>query len=283
MAIRFAAASGLALAAALMVASPARAQFFRFFDISPRQVAVMLEDDGYQLRGPLTRRGDVYVCDAVSLSGRSVRLVLSAHDGHILERFAAPPRWRDAEEDDAPRMRRSRDLDDDRDTEGRSRRRDMALGDLFTPPSRIYGNDGVLSSKPTPPATLPDAPLPKPKPHAAKKHKEPAVVKAPAPEPTPSAEAPKTDAGSSVAAVAPNPAPEPKKPAVEQVKPAEGPRVIEINRPAAETKPAPAPTPATTKAEVEKRPVETAPAPVKPKSEVKPAKKLNDLPVGTLD
>ena len=48
MAIRFAAASGLALAAALSVATPARAQgFFSFYEMSPRQIVGMLADDGY--------------------------------------------------------------------------------------------------------------------------------------------------------------------------------------------------------------------------------------------
>ena len=78
MAIRFAAASGLALALALAVAAPAQAQgFFSFFEVSPRQIAGLLEDDGYQLRGPMLRRGDVYVVDAVSVSGRSARLIVT--------------------------------------------------------------------------------------------------------------------------------------------------------------------------------------------------------------
>ena len=282
MAIRFAAASGLALAAALIVASPARAQFFRLFETSPRQIAGMLEDEGYQLRGPLLRRGDVYVCDVTSISGRSVRLVVSARDGHILERYASAPRYRD-EDEDAPRARSSHDFADDEDGDfaERNSRRDLALGDLFTPPSRVYGNDSLFSNHPTPPQNLPDAaaPVPKPKPHAAKKHKDPAIVKAPAPEPTSSAEAPKPDTGASVAAVAPNPAPEARKAAVEPVKPA---ALVEVPKPAAETKPAPAPTPVTTKAEVEK-PHAAETAPVKPKPDAKPAKKLNDLPVGTLD
>lgn len=143
MAIRSLAISGLTLAAALTVAQPGRAQsFFSFYEMSPRQIVGMLEDDGYQLRGPMFRRGDVYVCNVVSVSGRPARLIVDARDGHVLENYAGrAPRWRDLNSADAPQgAHPPRDVgSDDRgaasNDEGTSRRQE-ALGDLLNPPSQ---------------------------------------------------------------------------------------------------------------------------------------------------
>ena len=221
MAIRFAAASGLALAAALLVAAPARAQgFFSFFEMSPRQVVSMLEDDGYELRGPMVRRGDVYVINVVSVSGRPVRLIVDARDGRILQRFASPaPNWRDGDQDGGPHvLRPPRPIARDDDEEGPGGRDQQAMGDVFNPPSRVYGSDSLFSPKPAPDA----APVPdvKPKRHVAKKHKEPAIAKAPDAAPSPDASTTPKPEGSSVAAVAPSaPAPEAAKPIAEPPKP----------------------------------------------------------------
>jgi len=282
MAIRFAAASGLALAAALVFATPSRAQgFFSFYEMSPRQIVGVLADDGYELRGPMLRRGDVYIADVTSASGRSVRLIVSARDGRIVDRYAAAPRWRQYDDsDETSRVVRSPSDDDNRDSADHGGRGQMALGDLFNPPSRVYGNDSLFSPKPTPPASIPDDSAPKPKRHVVKKHKDTGVAKAaPAPAAPATVDAPKPEeTGSSVAAVAPNSAPEPKKPAVEPVKPAP----TEAAKPA-EPKSAASPEPAQAKAEIEKRATaEPAPAPVR-KVDAPPRKKLNDLPVGTLD
>jgi hypothetical protein len=271
MAIRFATASGLALAAALVFAGPARAQgFFSVYEMTPRQIVGMLADDGYELRGPMLRRGDVYVADVTSVSGRSVRLIVSARDGRIVERFATTPRWRHDDDEDVSRVARAPRYDDDSEPADRGSSSQMALGDLFNPPSRVYGNDSLFAPKPTPPAAIPDDSSPKPKHHVARKHKDSNVAKAPA------SDAPKpADAGSSVAAVAPNPAPEPKKPAVDPVKPAP----TEAAKPA---EPAPKPEPAQAKADEKRATAEPAPAPVR-RVDAPPRKKLNDLPVGTLD
>ena len=290
MAIRFAAVSGLVLAAALTVAAPARAQgFFSFYEMSPRQIVGMLSDDGYELRGPMIRRGDVYVADVTSVSGRPTRLIVSARDGRIIERFANEPRWRHPDDQDTTRVARApRDFGEDdrgqdnRGQDDRARHSDMALGDMFNPPNRVYGNDSMFPSKPVPPAAIPDDSAPKPKHHAAKKHKDTSVAKA-APDALPAADAPKAAEGSPVAAVAPNPAPESKKPEVQPVKPA----TEAAPKPAAEVAPKPVatPEPVQTKAEVEKRATAepaAAPAAAKPKVDA-PRKKLNDLPVGTLD
>jgi hypothetical protein len=281
MAIRFWAASGMALAAALMLEQPAKAQgFFSFYEMSPRQVVNMLEDDGYELRGPMVRRGDVYVCNVVSVSGRSVRLIVDARDGHILARYALRSLRRDGGDDDTARgLRPPRDIGDDADSgEGPATHREQqALGDLFNPPSRVYGNDSLFPSRPGPDA----APATRPKPHhAGKKHKEPSVAKAPAAGPTPEA-TPSTDAAaapkpdsSPVAAVAPGSStPELKKPA-EATKPDIGP------------KPAASPEPAQAKSADADKAVPSAPVEPKPEPAAKPErsrKKLNDLPVDTLD
>ena len=280
MAIRLAAVSGLVLAAALAVAAPARAQnFFSFYEMSPRQIVGMLSDDGYELRGPMMRRGDVYVADVTSVSGRPTRLIVSARDGRIIERYNSEPRprWRHPDDEDTTRVARApRDYEEDRGPDDHARHNDMALGDMFNPPNRVYGNDSMFSSKPVPPAVAPDdssAPKP-PKHHVAKKHKDTSVAKS-APDASPESDAPKPAEGSPVAAVAPNPAPEPKKPDVQPVKPAAE----------AAPKPAATPEPVQTKAETEKRATAEpapAPAPVR-RVDAPPRKKLNDLPVGTLD
>jgi len=284
MAFRFATTSGLALAAALFAAGPTRAQsFFDSYQLSPRQVAGVLSDDGYQLRGPIMRRGDVYVCDAVSVSGRSVRLIVSARDGHVIDRYATDDRRRYADDGKDwgwSRPPRTVDEDDDKSAQPRNQ---FALGDLFNPPSRVYGND-MFAPKPTPaPSPTSDsAEAPKPKHHALKKHHEsaPAVAKAPASEPTPVAQ-PSATPSPSVAAVAPS---APEKSAVEPPKPAPTPDVVKpAPTPDAAASPTPQPKQATVAndkpAAVEaQKPV--APVTQKPESQ---RKKINDLPVGTLD
>src|SRR5271156_133286 len=116
MAFRFATTSGLALAAALFAAGQTKAQsFFGSYELSPRQVVGVLSDDGYQLRGPMMRRGDVYVCDAVSVSGRSVRLIVSARDGRVIDRYAIDDRRRSGDDGNGwgwSRQQRAGDNDD---------------------------------------------------------------------------------------------------------------------------------------------------------------------------
>lgn len=293
MGIRLATATSLALAAALIVSPVARAQgFFSFYDISPRQIVSMLEDQGYDLRGPLVRRGDVYVCDVDSVSGRSMRLVVNAHDGRVLERFAGSRRSHD---DDTRAARLSRNADERDDQPKRNDR--TAFDDVLNPPSRVYGSDGLFSTRPIPPERVPDGS--KSKRQSAKKHSHTNVAKAPAAAPTPDA-TPTTEAAkpapSSMAAVAPA-AEAPKEPSVvDSVKPAESPRIVEtpkiaetpkpveearkpVEAPKSVEAPKPAATPETVQAKAE---VEKAPDAAKPKPEAA-HKKINDLPVGTLD
>lgn len=263
MAIRFAATSALALAAALFVAPAAHAQgFFSFFEMSPRQIVGMLEDDGYRLRAPMLRRGDVYVCDVVSITGRPARLIVDARDGRVVERFASTPRRRHFA-DGPGGLHPPRDIGDDGspgDADATGRR--TAMGGDYNATSRAYGSDGLFGARPAPTAN----PEPKPKHHAIRKHKEPAVAKdsgakdsgaAPGASADAKANDKPSDDASSVAAVAPGGEPA---------------------KPDAAPKPAPSPDREQAKVDSDKRAV-AEPA---PKAEA-PRKKLNDLPVGTLD
>ena len=102
---RLVAISALVLAG--LAGSPAaQAQgFFSFSDNSPRDVVDRLYEQGYNVHLPMIRRGDVYVVDVVSSSRRPMRLIVSARDGRVLERFATTSRW----SDDQPRSARWHD------------------------------------------------------------------------------------------------------------------------------------------------------------------------------
>jgi hypothetical protein len=285
MAFRFATTSGLALAAALFATGATRAQsFFDSYQLSPRQVAGVLSDDGYQLRGPIMRRGDVYVCDAVSVSGRSVRLIVSARDGRVIDRYVTDDHRRYADDSRDWGWSRSPRTVEDEDNRPAQPRDQFALGDLFNPPSRVYGND-MFAPRPTPaPSPTSDSvESPKPKHHALKKHHEsgPAVAKAPASEPTPAAQ-PSATPSPSVAAVAPS---APEKSSVEPPKPAPTPDVVKPAPTPEAVAPAPSPQPKQAAVENDKPAAVEAEKPVAPVTQ-KPEsqrKKINDLPVGTLD
>jgi hypothetical protein len=296
MAFRFATTAGLALATALFATGASQAQnFFGFgsYELSPRQVAGVLSDDGYQLHGPITRRGDVYVCDAVSVSGRSVRLIVSARDGRVIDRYATGERRRYADDDNDGRSRAGSDwgwsrqqryANDDEDSRPAAQaqpRDQLALGDVFGGTSRVYGND-MFAPKPapTPAPTTDSVDPPKPKHHAAKKHHDssPAVAKAPPSDAgTPVAE-PSATPSPSVAAVAPS---APEKSAVEPSKPVSAPDVVKP-MPTPEAS-APTPSPKQTTAETDKPAAAEAPKPAPVTKSEGQRKKLNDLPVGTLD
>ena len=287
MARRLAATSALVLAA-LAMGTAARAQgFFSFYEMSPSDVLSRLDDQGYSPRVPMTRRGDVYIVEARMPSGRSVRLIVSAHDGRVLERYGVTPRYEDYAHargrDEEPGFRR-RDVDEQEDRP-EPRRSQAALGDPSRP--RVLNFDGQNQDRMIPPASVPDASAPERARHRVGRK----PVAAPAAKETPDP---------AIAAVAPS-----------ESKPAT-PRIIEIPQAKAVAKPdirsVPAPEPATQarvdapksatprivgeplpQARVEDKPAakpEAAPtqakAEEKPKTEA-PRKKLNDLPVGTLD
>jgi hypothetical protein len=302
---RFAATSALVLAA-FTLSPAARAQgWFSFYEMSPRDVLSRLDEQGYAPRVPMTRRGDVYIVDASTSSGRSVRLIVSARDGRVLERYGATPRYND--------YNRSRLHDDDGlyrrgDDEDYDRRPQAALGDPSHP--RVLNFDGQNPDRLIPPATVPDASPDRARRHVAKKPVAPKDTTEPAEAAVAPSDVKPSDSRpvdskpaspriieipQAKAVVAPSkpdikilPTPEPtsqarvETPRSETLKPAT-PRIVgePLNQAKVEDKPATPKVvreaaPAQAKAE-EKPKVEE-----KPKAEA-PRKKLNDLPVGTLD
>jgi hypothetical protein len=278
---RLAAVSALVLAA-FAAAPAAQAQgFLSFGEASPRDVVDGLYEQGYTVRLPMIRRGDVYVVDAVSASRRPMRLIVSARDGHVLQRFVSAPRFGD----DQPGAARWRDEEasrtpDDSDDPRWDRRPRTAFADP----------DDDFDTRPTPPAPLPDD-ADKAKRHA---HKHDVAAKpdatvastppdpqllpgksvdAPSPKPTPT---PTTQAK-----VEPAPAPKPVMTAVPQAKAEDrpAPRVIPLTKPTPEAKVEDKPAVKTVEAPAN---ADDKPAPKAAKAET-PRKKLNDLPVGTLD
>jgi hypothetical protein len=296
------------VSAAMLAATPAaRAQsFFGLFDTpeSPHQIVRDLEDEGFQFRGPLIRRGDVYVADVVGSDGGRQRLVIDTHSGRVIERYAQHgwrdrPTWRERDLADVwggpPRPPVGMDGRPPRDGYGEDNQeappprrsgpdREFARGDDGNPPAVVYGDhdagNGMMDlDRPKTPDT------PKPRPHVAKHKTAPAAATASRDGKTdPStAAAARADASSAATeapkptAVAPERAPvvaakpvvETPKPEVEAAKPPveTSKPVVEASRPAEE-----APKP-----EIEtSRPVAEAPKPIietpKPVAEVaKPA------------
>jgi hypothetical protein len=56
-------------------------------DEGSREIERMMQASGYQLTGPIIRRGPVYLADVLGREDDSERLVIDAHDGRLL--FAA--------------------------------------------------------------------------------------------------------------------------------------------------------------------------------------------------
>ncbi len=307
---RLTAVSALVLAGlALSPAARAEGFFSSFFETSPRDVVEQLYEQGYSVRLPMIRRGDVYVVDAMSSSRRRVRLIVSTHDGHVMQRYATTQasedrphvsRWRDAEADrgpinsDEPRWeRRTRTaLGDPSDAAPRLRNRHSDFEPTSAPPSDEADRPKHHARRPAPvardvPDNLPksDAPV------AAVAPSDTKPVKSETPSPARVIEAPQ--------AKAPNPEPSPSPTSQVKIEDRPAPRVIPLTKsspiPDAKVEEAPKPAPTTTQAKAEDKPapkpipkpapsaqakVEEKPAALKPEA---PRKKLNDLPVGTLD
>ncbi len=289
------------------VAAPSAAMaqgLFDRFEVSPRQVARSIEDAGYEIRGPMIRRGDVYVCDAVSEHGRPVRLVVDAHNGQVIERFAERrPAWDERDDSDAPPLpprgingapHRPVTHNDDEDAPDR-----VARGSVWDASPQNYGGATVIPGIGKPAPDSPEILEPvKPRPHLAKRHPAAppvatakvtpdiantapsstdtaAPVSTPAEPPKPAAPAVAAVAPSAPAHVAPQiapvvpeihkSAPEPAKPAVDSAKPTDP-------KPVAEAKPI-----------VEIKPIAAPKAVPEAKSASHSEKKLNDLPVSPLD
>jgi hypothetical protein len=293
MARRLAATTALVLAA-LALSPAARAQgFFSFYELSPGDVLSRLDDQGYSPRIPMTRRGGVYIVDALMPSGRSVRLVVSAHDGRVLERYAvalrgahdevfARPRRRDEE----PRRGR-----DDEEYDHGDRGAQAALGDPSRP--RVLNFDSQNQDRMMPPASVPDV-APERSRHrvvrkpaaspVAKETPEPAIAAVSPAEPKPATpgiiDLPEAKAvAKPEIKVFPAPTTQAK---VEGPKP-ESPRIVGEPMPQAKVEARPeAPKAVRESAPAQVKAEEKLKAEEKPKAET-PRKKLNDLPVGTLD
>lgn len=87
---------------ACLSAAPAEAQFFNWLDSSvpAEQIVRMIQSSGYRLTAPLIRRGAVYVADVVGGRNDAERLIISAQDGRLLQRFASAPSRRRVPESD---------------------------------------------------------------------------------------------------------------------------------------------------------------------------------------
>lgn len=96
-----------AVSALLATTVPAQAQvFFRWWNepiyveryapelMTRGEVRAMLRSRGFALRGPIRRNGHVYIADVRTRRGASVRLIIDAVEGRIVERFvdSTPPR-----------------------------------------------------------------------------------------------------------------------------------------------------------------------------------------------
>lgn len=278
-------AAAWAAAAVLILGVPtARAQsIFYAFEPAPQRIERQLEAAGFELRGPLVRRGDVYVCDVLGPAGNPARLVIDAGTGQILERYAARPgHWREARLGEW----REPDLDGDwREREGpngwdgppltppygilqhqsnaartnadndyapppRQQRRDQtARLDPNAPSAIIPGNNGTGAS------TSVDVDQPKPKPHVVKRKPAPAkiapaapaAVEATAPAPTsmPAGRPAETESPAAVTAPANAPVVEAPKPLSPANDATASPSVrTDLPKPVAEAKPVAAAKPA---------------------------------------
>jgi hypothetical protein len=92
---------GWAAAALVLLALPATAQaqgfFFLFGSPSPYEIERQLAASGYELTGPLTMRGDVYLADVIVRGEGPERLVIDAQSGRVVERYRGrADRWREA-------------------------------------------------------------------------------------------------------------------------------------------------------------------------------------------
>jgi len=179
-----------AAAILLLMAPAAQAQgLFFLFEPSSHKIERQLESAGYELRGPLVRRGDVYVADVMNETGGRERVVIDARTARIVERFPVRGErwregrfgdWRDRDDEetwDAPTRPlqgfepRARDEtwtngNDEVAPALRPKSRDeIARDDPSGGPTIIYGNDGING----PSTSTVDVDKPKPKPHVVKK------------------------------------------------------------------------------------------------------------------
>jgi hypothetical protein len=90
-------ASRLAVAALMLAISTpmALAQSLRSDAVlAPSEIARLVEADGYQLTGPVLRRGSVYLVDVLGEGDVAARIVVRARDGRLLRRMPLAPNAR---------------------------------------------------------------------------------------------------------------------------------------------------------------------------------------------
>ena len=133
-----------AVMACTLPSSQAFAQFSFFSnDVSAQDVYDTIADHGFRLAGPLVRNGNVYVADVIDRGRRRERLIISARNAQIVQRFFVDVSGsgRRGPYADPPPARTARNSDDD---EG-----------FFSRLTRGWGDD----SPPRPPASI-DSGLP---------------------------------------------------------------------------------------------------------------------------
>jgi hypothetical protein len=182
----------------MLLAPAARAQnLFFLFEPAPHRIERQLESAGYELRGPLVRRGDVYVADVVGQTGARERLIVDARTARIVDRFPSVATrwredrfgdWRDRDDEDAwsgapprppqgiaprPHDETWSDRNEDSAPAPRPKPHDeVARTDPSAKPNVIYGEDGING----PTTSTVDVEKSKPKPHVAKKKPAPAAL-----------------------------------------------------------------------------------------------------------
>jgi hypothetical protein len=182
-----------AAAIVMLLAPAARAQgFLPFFEPARPRIERQLEAAGYELRGPLFRRGDVFIADVVGEAGARERLIIDARTARIVDRFPARRSrddrfgdWRDRDDQGAwgdgsrpplgiaPRPRDDASSDENQDSPPAPRPKphdEIARGDPSDKPNVIYGEDGMNG----PSTSTVDVDKSKTKPRVAKK--KPATV-----------------------------------------------------------------------------------------------------------
>jgi hypothetical protein len=284
---RASASAACAAAALLMLVAPAaRAQgLFFLFEPAPHRIERQLESAGYELRGPLVRRGDVYVADVVGQTGGRERLIIDAHTARIVDRFPSVASrwredrfgdWRDRDDEDAwsdaprppqgvaPRPHDDAWSDGNEDAAPAPRPKphdEVARTDPSGKPTVIYGEDGLDG----PATSTVDVDKSKPKPHVAKK--KPASA-APLAKVNPSAPtstdgiAPLPPTNPAAAATTPN------QPTAESPKPVSPPARVKVE------------TPSEAKASVDAKPVAEAKPLVESRPEIQ-TKAAVDTPAAT--
>ena len=297
-----------AIAALLAVAPAARAQglFSLFSAPSPYDIERRLDASGYELTGPLVRRGNVWLADVV-VSGRGdpERLVIDPQSGRIIERFRIrPARWRQMpprDADMAPGYMGAQNGAGPQNEMPPQAPMSPGWGGQNNPPPQNEMGQGAWGGEPRPPA---DVGQPAPLRDQFARGDDPAggaggprtTSDLGAPRATPDVGAPRATFDSGVPVDTQRPKPHEakrKSPPVVSKAPAvstasagpaaTAPAPAPVHQPAAATVAAPAPTSAVTAKSESAPPPAPAKAPAPDGKSATKTKPVNDLPVTPLD